>query len=94
MQKNIRCKKEEEIMDLKFARTDINTKPKKAELEKIEAAVEKEESVIFYFDRENSHKDLLELQDYFEGKGKSFYMNEVKYGLSDNEYMYQVHIIN
>ncbi len=81
-------------MDLKFARTDINTKPKKAELEKIEAAVEKQESVIFYFDRENSHKDLLELQDYFESKGKSFYMNEVKYGLSDNEYMYQVHIIN
>ncbi|MFA7500783.1 MAG: HP0268 family nuclease, partial [Sulfurimonas sp.] len=27
-------------------------------------------------------------------KGKSFYMNEVKYGLADNEYMYQVHIIN
>jgi hypothetical protein len=81
-------------MELKFARTDINTKPKKAELTKIEQAVEKEESVIFYFDRENSHKDLLELQDYFEAKGKSFYMHEVKYGLSDNEYMYQVHIIN
>ena len=83
-----------QMMDLKFARTDIDTKPKKAELAKIEASVEKEESVIFYFDRENSHKDLLELQDHFESKGKSFYMSEVKYGLSDNEYMYQVHIIN
>lgn len=81
-------------MELKFARTDVDTKPKKADLAKIEAAVEKEESVIFYFDRENSHKDLLALQDYFEEKGKSFYMSEVKYGLSDNEYMYQVHIIN
>ncbi|DAB27657.1 MAG: hypothetical protein A2513_09890 [Sulfurimonas sp. RIFOXYD12_FULL_33_39] len=81
-------------MDLKFARTDINAKPKKVELAKIEATLEKEESVIFYFDRENSHKDLLELQDYFEAKGKSFYMSEVKYGLSDSEYMYQVHIIN
>lgn len=81
-------------MDLKFARTDINAKPKKAELSKIEASLEKDESVIFYFDRENSHKDLLELQDYFEAKGKSFYMSEVKYGLSDSEYMYQVHIIN
>ena len=80
-------------MDLKFARTDVNTKPKKADLSKIETMVEKEDSVIFYFDRENSHKDLLELQDYFEAKGKSFYMSEVKYGLSDNEYMYQVHII-
>ena len=81
-------------MDLKLARTDINAKPKKVELAKIEATLEKEESVIFYFDRENSHKDLLELQDYFEAKGKSFYMSEVKYGLSDSEYMYQVHIIN
>ncbi len=80
-------------MDLKLARTDIASKPKKADLDKMEAQIEKEDSVIFYFDRENSHKDLLELQDYFEAKGKSFYMNEVKYGLSDNEYMYQVHII-
>lgn len=81
-------------MDLKFARTEIDGKPKKAELAKLEASVEKEESVIFYFDRENSHKDLLELQDHFEAQGKSFYMSEVKYGLSDNDYMYQVHIVN
>ncbi len=81
-------------MDLKFARADIDAKPKKADLAKIEASVEKKDSVIFYFDRENSHKDLLELQDYFEAKGKSFYMSEVKFGLSDNDYMYQVHIVN
>ena len=81
-------------MDLKFARTDITAKPKKVDVAKIEQSVEKEGSVIFYFDKENSHKDLLELQDHFEAKGKSFYMSEVKYGLSDGEYMYQVHIIN
>ncbi|MDD5157303.1 HP0268 family nuclease [Sulfurimonas sp.] len=81
-------------MDLKFARTDIGMKPKKVELSKLEDSVEKESSVIFYFDRDNSHKDLLELQDHFESKGKSFYMSEVKYGLSDEEYVYQVHIIN
>ena len=80
-------------MDLKFARTDLSVKPKKADVKKIEASVEKEGSVIYYFDRENSHKDLLELQDHFEAQGKSFYMSEVKYGLSDGEYMYQVHII-
>lgn len=81
-------------MNLKFARTEVESKPKKAELAKIEQALEKSESAIFYFDRENSHKDLLELQDYFEEKGHSFYMSEVKYGLSDNEYMYQVHIVS
>ncbi|MDD2567896.1 MAG: HP0268 family nuclease [Thiovulaceae bacterium] len=81
-------------MDLKFARAEIDGKPKKVDLEKIEQAVAKQSSVIFYFDRENSHKDLLELQDHFEAKGKSFYMSEVKYGLADNEYVYQVHIVN
>ena len=38
-------------MDLKFARADIDVKPKKAELSKIEQSVEKEGSVIFYFDK-------------------------------------------
>jgi len=81
-------------MDLKLVRAELNAKPKKIDLSKIEAAVEKDNSVIFYFDRENSHKDLLALQDHFEAMGKSFYMSEVKYGLADNDYMYQVHIMS
>jgi hypothetical protein len=80
-------------MELKIARSENKSKPKKIELSKIEESVEKEGSVIFYFDRENSHKDLLELQDHFENKGKSFYMREVRYGLDENEYMYEVHIL-
>jgi hypothetical protein len=81
-------------MELKLARVELDAKPKKIELKKIESLLEKETNVILYFDRDNSHKDLLELQDHFEAQGKSFYMEEVKYGLADNEYMYQVHIIN
>jgi hypothetical protein len=81
-------------MDLKFARTETDQQANNVDLAKIDESVEKEESIIFYFDKDNSHKDLLELQDHFEAKGKSFYMSEVKYGLSDNEYMYQVHIIS
>lgn len=80
-------------MELKLARTELNNKPKKIELKKVEAMVEKEESVIIYFDKENSHKDLLNLQDHFESKGKSFYMSEVKYGLSEDDYMYEVHVL-
>ncbi len=81
-------------MELKLAREELNLKPKKAELAKIEAVLQKQENAIFYFDRENAHKDLLELQDHFEAKGKSVYLSEIKYGLADNEYLYQVHIIN
>ncbi|RLA72402.1 MAG: hypothetical protein DRG24_03110 [Epsilonproteobacteria bacterium] len=80
-------------MELKTARSEHTGKPKKVDIKKIDDMVTKEESVILYFDRENSHKDLLELQDHIEAKGKSFYMREVKYGLSENEYMYEVHIL-
>lgn len=80
-------------MELKIARTEQESKPKKIDLKKIEEMVEKSSSIILYFDRENSHKDLLALQDHFEGEGKSFYMREVRYGLSANEYMYEVHIL-
>ena len=80
-------------MDLKFARTDITAKPKKAELAKIEAALEKDESVIFYFDRENSHKDLVALVEHFEEKGFSVYLRDIRYGLGESDYMYEVHIL-
>ena len=80
-------------MELKLARVEISAKPKKIDTRKIDETVAKEGSIILYLDRENSHKDLLELQDYYEEQGKSFYMREVKYGLADNEYMYEVHIL-
>jgi len=80
-------------MELKTVRVEPDAKPKKTDIKKINELLEKNESIILYFDRDNSHKDLLELQDYYEGEGKSFYMREVKYGLSDSEYMYEVHIL-
>ncbi len=80
-------------MELKIARVEQKEKPKKIDLKKIEDTIEKEKSAIFYFDRDNSHKDILTLQDHIEGSGKSFYMREVKYGLLESEYMYEVHII-
>jgi hypothetical protein len=78
-------------MKLKLARTALQAKPKMIELTKIEEALENQS--IFYFDRENPHKELKEMLEYFEGKGYSVYMREVKYGLNENEYIYEVHII-
>ncbi len=78
-------------MKLKLARTGIKSKPKTIELEKIEEMLPQKS--IFYFDRENSHKDLKALIEYFEEKGYSIYMREVKYGLNEDEYIYEVHII-
>jgi hypothetical protein len=78
-------------MKLKLARTTLKAKPKSVELEKIEEMLQKKS--IFYFDKDNSHKELKSLMEYFEEKGYNVYMREVKYGLNEDEYIYEVHIV-
>ena len=80
-------------MQLKLARTDLSAKPKSVKLEELEEQVQKSGQKIFYFDRENSHKDLIALVEFFENKGLSVYHRSVRYGLNENEYMYEVHIL-
>lgn len=80
-------------MELKLARTELDNKPKTISLDKIEAVVAKDGGKIFYFDKENSHKELISLVEYFEEKGLSVYHRTVKYGLDENDYMYEVHIL-
>lgn len=80
-------------MDLKLAKTLINEKPKNISLEKIEEAVVKEGQKFFYFNKDNTHKELIALVEYFEKKGMSVYHRTVKYGLDDSDFMYEVHIL-
>ena len=80
-------------MQLKLARTELSAKPKSVKLEELEEQVQKSGQKIFYFDRENSHKDLIALVDFFDTKGFSVYQRIVRYGLNENEYMYEVHIL-
>lgn len=80
-------------MELKLARTLINEKPKNISLEKIEEAIKKEGQKFFYFDKDNTHKQLIALVNHFEKKGVSIYHKTVKYGLDDNDFMYEVHIL-
>ncbi len=80
-------------MELKLARVNLESKPKSIKLEKIVEAVQKEGQKIFYFDKENSHKDLVALVEYFEEKDQSVYLREVKYALGDDDYMYEIHIL-
>jgi len=78
-------------MKLKLARASVTSKPKVIEIDKIEEDLEKKS--IFYFDKENSHKELKSLIEHFEEKAFSVYMREVKFGLNDDEYLYEVHIV-
>ncbi len=80
-------------MELKLARTELDAKPKKIKLEKIEEILQNEGQKIFYFDKSNSHKDLVALVEHFENIGYSVYLREVKYTLDEEDYLYEVHIL-
>ncbi len=80
-------------MELLFARNELTEKPKKVQLDKIKEDLKKDGEKIFYFDRDNSHKDMMALVDTLEDEGFNVYFREVKYGLADDEYMYEVHAL-
>ncbi len=80
-------------MELLFARNELNEKPKKVKIEKIIEELKELGEKIFYFDKDNSHKDMMALVDALEGKGYNVYFREVRYGLADEEYMYEVHAL-
>jgi len=62
-------------------------------LKDIETMLKEEESLMLYFDQENAHKDLVALVEKFEDKDYSVYLKEVKYGLDESDYIYEVHIL-
>jgi hypothetical protein len=78
-------------MELKLAKSTLNAKTKKITLQEIEEKLNKQQ--FFYFDRENEHKDLLALKEYFEEKGHSVFLRDAKYGLGDLDYIYELHIL-
>lgn len=80
-------------MELLLARNELSEKPKKVQLDKIKEELQANGEKIFYFDRDNSHKDMMSLVDALEDEGYNVYFREVKYGLADDEYMYEVHAL-
>lgn len=80
-------------MELLFARNELSEKPKSVKLEKIQKELKEAGEKIYYFDRDNSHKDMMALVDALEGDGYNVYFREIKYGLADEEYMYEVHAL-
>ena len=80
-------------MELKIARKELNETPKTVQLEQIVEDVKEDGQKILYFDRDNSHKTMIEFVEYFENLGYSVYFRDVKYGLDEDNYMYEVHIL-
>ena len=80
-------------MDILLAREGIEEKPKKMSLTKIKEELKEVGEKIYYFDKDNSHKNMMGLVDSLEGAGYNAYFREVKYGLADEEYMYELHAV-
>ncbi|HFU76535.1 MAG TPA: hypothetical protein ENK66_09860 [Arcobacter sp.] len=80
-------------MDILIAREEITDKPKKVTLSKVKEELKEVGEKIYYFDRENSHKNMMSLVDSLENDGFNVYFREVKYGLANDEYIYELHAI-
>lgn len=80
-------------MELKIARKDLNIKPEVISFDEIEKDLAQAKNKIYYFDKDNTHKQLISLVEKFEKKGFSVYHRVVKYGLDENDYCYEVHIL-
>lgn len=80
-------------MDILLARKELDAKPKKVSLDKLIESLKENAEEIFYFDRENSHKDMMSIVDKFEEEGYNVHFREVKYGLADDEYIYELHAL-
>ena len=80
-------------MDLKLARVELSNKPATISVKKIIEQIKSKEQEIFYFDKSNSHKDIMSALQKFEEEGYNVYFREVRFGLSEEEYMYQAHIL-
>ncbi|MGP1560978.1 MAG: HP0268 family nuclease [Helicobacteraceae bacterium] len=80
-------------MELKLAKPELSGKPKTIDVKKIIESIKEKEEKIIYFDKTNSHKDLMQALKLFEKEGFSVYFKEVRYGLDLDDYMYQAHIL-
>ncbi len=81
-------------MKLKLAKNKDTQEIKEVSIDEIEEQVKQDRmGAIVYFDQENSHKDLVEMVEVFEDKGYSVYLKEIRFGLDENNYMYEVHIL-
>ena len=80
-------------MELLVAREELKDKPKKTTVEKIIENINPLEHNILYFDKENSHKNMVGAVDKIENAGYNVYFREIKFGLSEDEYMYELHVV-
>lgn len=82
-------------MELKIAKADLQSKKSEAKisLDEVLRQYKEENRHIFYFDGQNTHKDMQKAQNTIQKAGYRVQLSEVRYGLDENNYIYEIHII-
>lgn len=80
-------------MEIKLARSAITQKPEKIALKDLDESLLQKSVKIAYLDRENSQKDLKELNSYYSKQGFMVYLREVRYGLDEKDIMFELHLV-
>jgi hypothetical protein len=79
-------------VEFKLAKNELQGKSKKISVKTMEEEVTGS-GKIYYFDKDNTHKEMMALVEHFENRGNSIYFKEVKFSLDEGDYLYEVHII-
>lgn len=82
-------------MELKVAKTDLQSKKgeTKISIDEVLKQYKEEGKHIFYFDGQNPHKDMQKAQNTIQKADYRVQLNEVRYGLDENNYIYEIHIV-
>ena len=80
-------------MEILLARETITSKPKKVDVTTLKEELTTCNDKLFYFDRDNSHKDMMSLIDTFEDDNFTVHFREIKFGLEEDSYIYELHVL-
>jgi hypothetical protein len=81
-------------MILKLAREDIGDEPRDIELNSmIDEFKRSGGNKFFYLDKDNLHKDIMNAIDAIKKEGFAVFYREIRYGLDEHDYMYEMHAL-
>jgi hypothetical protein len=80
-------------MEILLARETITSKPINVKIAELKKNLSNTTDQLFYFDRDNSHKDMMSLIESFEDDNFTVHFREIKFGLEEDAYLYELHII-
>lgn len=80
-------------MKILLARDEIKGEAVKITYKELKDQIDESKFFTVYLDRENSHKDMLALVEKIEKDGRSVKFSDVRYGLMDDDYIYELQVI-